>query len=193
MLNDESAATKVILSTRLRLRPWEERDAAAALTIFTAPAVVPWMASAFDPPSTLAGMSSQLVAWGEQTRGSGGCVGHWAVTDRTNGAVIGSATLQFNPHGGTDLILGWALAPQAWGSGYAAEAGAALVRWAIHERGAAQIFAIVQSHNSRAVATAERMGMQWVTDLGRVPGHVYRVYRLRHADLGLDEDGRPHD
>lgn len=192
MENNEWSPTKVVISRRLRLRPWTESDAAAALVIFTAPAVVSWLAPGFTPPASVREMGAELESWGEETRTARGCLGRWAITDRTSGTVVGSASLLNNPHGGPDLVLGWALTPEAWGLGYAAEAGDALIRWAFHEEGAPQVFAIVQSRNRRATATAERIGMEWVSDLGRSPDHAYRVYRIRHADLRVEEESREH-
>ena len=73
--------------------------------------------------------------------------------------------------------------PPLRGNGYATEAGGALIRWAMHEHGVLEVFAIVQPDNVRAVATAKRIGMEWVTELGHLPQGRYQAFRIRHADL----------
>ena len=60
------------------------------------------------------------------------------------------------------------------------------MRWAIHERGVPEVFALVQPDNARAAATAQRMGMEWVTELGHLAQGRYQVFRLRHGGLGLE-------
>jgi len=47
---------------------------------------------------------------------------------------------------------------QAWGHGYATEAGLALARWAFGQ-GIEQVIALVRPANTRAVATVRRIGM----------------------------------
>lgn len=179
---------KVIETSRLRLRPWDGDDAAAALQIFTAPAVARWVSGEREALRSATRLRAQLVRWGDETRTSAAAVGHWAIADRSSTAVVGSASLQYDPQGGRELVIGWALAPGSWGRGYATEAGAALARWALHDGGALEVFAILQPGNVRAFATAERIGMQWVSDLERRPDRTYRVYRIRHADLGTEEE-----
>ena len=57
----------------------------------------------------------------------------------------------------------------------------------MHEEGVVEVFAIVQPDNERAAATARRIGMEWVTEVGHLPGGRYQVYRIRHGDLDYEE------
>lgn len=174
----------VITSERLTLRPWTASDADGALGIYGAPNVSRWLAPGATPLDTPAAMQSTLLRWRDQDEIDTGSVGHWAVETRAaQPRLVGGVSLQHAEAGIESLAIAWALEPTSWGHGYAAEAGDALIRWAIHERGVIEVFAIVQPDNARAAATAERIGMQWVMELGHLPEGRYQVYRIRHGDL----------
>jgi RimJ/RimL family protein N-acetyltransferase len=172
---------------RLRLRPWELSDAPDAFAIFDAPLVTRWLGSAAPRIPDVAAMRAHIVQWRQEAASSSDCVGHWAVLTRAGAEVVGALSLEYEPPGGESLTMGWALVPGAWGRGYAAEAGSALARWAIHEGGVPEVFAIVQLDNARAAATAQRIGMEWVTDLGPLARGSYHVFRIRHGDLGRED------
>jgi RimJ/RimL family protein N-acetyltransferase len=179
--------SRVIETARLVLRPWQVSDADAALAIYADPAVRRWSAPA-DLPVTAGEMRLRLQHWRTDDLTSNGCTGHWAVADRSTSVVVGAMVLDHAP-GSESLTIGWALAAGARGRGYATEAGDALVRWAIHEGGAVEVFALVEPDNVRARSTAERIGMEWVTELGHLDGGGrYQVYRIRHGDLDYEDE-----
>jgi [ribosomal protein S5]-alanine N-acetyltransferase len=78
--------------------------------------------------------------------------------------------------------MGWQLHPQAWGHGFATEAGLALARWAF-EQGIEQVIALVRPTNTRATATARRIGMEWVGETEKYYDLRLQEYRLRPGDL----------
>jgi RimJ/RimL family protein N-acetyltransferase len=179
--------SRVIETERLELRPWEPSDVADAFRIFRAPSVARWLTPDLAALHTPEAMGAALERWHDEAARDAGSEGHWAILPRGEMTVIGSATLQYAPPGGESLTVAWALAPHVWGHGYAAEAGDALVHWAIHEGGETEVYALVQPDNARAAATAERIGMQWVEELGHVAQGRYQVYRLRHGDLVYED------
>ncbi|WP_328531384.1 GNAT family N-acetyltransferase [Nocardioides sp. NBC_00368] len=174
--------SRIIETPRLELRPWTTEDLEGARSIYAAPAVTRWLPSAtvVGPPDDL---KTLLATWVAADSASPGCLGHWAVTLRSSPEVVGGLSLQPAPHASESVAVAWALAPDAWGNGYATEAANALVRWAMHEGGVMEVFAIVDPGNARALETAVRIGMEWVTDLNQPTGRHYRVYRIRHGDL----------
>jgi len=176
-----------IETERLTLRPWQAPDAPHALAIYGAPSVTRWLVPALASLGTSAAMRSTLLRWRDEDENSSGCAGHWAVETREDAELVGGLSLQYAPPGGESLTIAWVLAPSSWGNGYAAEAGDALIRWALHEQGETEVFAIVQPDNARAAATAERIGMEWVTELGYLQQGRYQVYRIRHGDLAYRE------
>jgi RimJ/RimL family protein N-acetyltransferase len=74
-----------------------------------------------------------------------------------------------------------------WGHGYGAEAGHAVAHQAFESGDVDEVFAVVRPRNTRAVATARRVGMEWVGETGKYYGLSLQVYRLRKADLDLPE------
>src|SRR5690606_4365273 len=85
---------------------------------------------------------------------------------------------------GEDLEIGWQLAPEAWGRGLAAEAGHALAHFAF-SRGEDEVFAVVRPRNTRSLATARRVGMEWVGETEKYYDLRLQVFRLRKGDLDV--------
>jgi RimJ/RimL family protein N-acetyltransferase len=72
--------------------------------------------------------------------------------------MIGRAGL-WQPDGWPGLELAWALAPEAWGSGYATEAARAARDWAREELGVEELISIIAVDNVASRRVAERLGM----------------------------------
>jgi RimJ/RimL family protein N-acetyltransferase len=81
-----------------------------------------------------------------------------------------------------DVEIGYQLAREYWGRGYITEAAWALARWAF-QHSLVELFALVDPENSRAAATARRIGMEWVGESGKYHGTHLQVFRLRPDDL----------
>ena len=81
-----------------------------------------------------------------------------------------------------EFEVGWQLHPDAWGHGYASEAGLALARWAFAQ-GIEQVIAVVRPANTRAAATVRRIGMEWVGETEKYHNLRLQQFRLRPADL----------
>jgi RimJ/RimL family protein N-acetyltransferase len=109
--------------------------------------------------------------------------GRWAIELRESGQLIGGAILLPLPPDAEDLEMGWQLHPDAWGHGYAAEAGRALARWAFAE-GLDEVLAVARPANRRAEATARRIGMDWVGETDKYYDMRLQVFRLRPGDFG---------
>ena len=107
--------------------------------------------------------------------------GRWAVELGENARLIGGATLLPLPPD-DEFEIGWQLRPDAWGHGYATEAGLALARWAF-DQGIEQVIALVRPANARAEAMMRRLGMQWVGETEKYHNLRLQQYRLRPADL----------
>jgi RimJ/RimL family protein N-acetyltransferase len=54
--------------------------------------------------------------------------------------------------------LGWALAREHWGQGYATEAALAVREWARGERGFGRLVSLIEPANARSQRLAERLG-----------------------------------
>lgn len=106
---------------------------------------------------------------------------------RGSGELIGGVALLPLPPGCTELEIGWQVAPKLWGHGYGAEAGHAVAHQAFTNIGVNEVFAVVRPGNHRGVATARRVGMDWVGETDKYYNLTLEVYRLSKADLDLPE------
>jgi RimJ/RimL family protein N-acetyltransferase len=171
----------------LVLRPWHQDDETAAAAVYGAPEVALWLCPALPAIVDRSDMRRRLGEWMAESDAAGLPLGRWAITDKQSGRVIGGVALLPLPPGRTDLEIGWQVAPAKWGHGYGAEAGHAVAHQAFENGGLSEVFAVVRPGNHRGVATARRVGMEWVGATTKYYGLSLDVYRLWKADLDLPE------
>jgi RimJ/RimL family protein N-acetyltransferase len=176
------AGTDELITKRLRLRPWTGDDSDAALAIFGKREVARWLNPAVPRVTDRGEMRQLLTRWITEHDEAGRSLGHWAIELRDSGRVIGAVSLLPLPPGCTDLEIGWQIAPAAWGHGYGAEAGHAVAHQAF-ANGISEVFAVIRLSNTRGVATAQRVGMEWVGVTDKYYGLTLQIYRLTAADL----------
>lgn len=167
---------------RLLVRDWAVSDADAALRIYGEKEVAHWLTPAMQRVVDVPAMRAVLQAWEEAQPNLVPPSGRWAVERREDGQVVGGLVIRMLPPYDEDLEIGWQLAPGEWGHGYATEAGRALLRWAFGQ-GVDELFAVARPNNRKAVATARRIGMEWVGETSKYYGMRLHVYRIRPADL----------
>jgi RimJ/RimL family protein N-acetyltransferase len=109
--------------------------------------------------------------------GSWSLVGHgmWAIERRADGLLIGRAGF-LDPEGWPGCELGWLLARDAWGQGYAFEASHAAREFGRRELSLDDLISLIRPDNSRSIALAERLGAR---DTGPIDfmGQSARLYR----------------
>jgi RimJ/RimL family protein N-acetyltransferase len=64
-----------------------------------------------------------------------------------------------------EIEIGWRIAEEAWGQGYAREAASASLDWAWAKLARSRIFAVTVAANTRSWGLMERLGMQRHRDL----------------------------
>jgi RimJ/RimL family protein N-acetyltransferase len=105
-------------------------------------------------------------AWRQLATFLGGWVmqgfGQWAVERRADGAFLGRAGLWFPP-GWPEVEVGWALAREHWGRGYATEAAAAAVAWAGPGRA---LVALIHPDNAASIRVARKLGFAFTNRMG---------------------------
>lgn len=144
----------MIETDRLLLRPWTEADL---------PHLVGWNADPrvthhFGRPRTAADVRARFALMREwqATRG----FSFWAVERKADGALVGNCGLKPltvpwpEP---SDIEIGWLLAPEAWGQGYAREAAAAALSTGL--RLAPRVIAMIAETNKASIAVAEAIGL----------------------------------
>lgn len=170
---------------RLLLRRWRETDLAPFAAINADPRVM----EHFPAPLTRA-ESDALVERIERSFADD-ALGLWAI--ETGGRFIGFAGLlwQLPPLPfGPAIEVGWRLAADAWGQGFASEAAAASLDDGFGRLGAAEIVSMTAVVNTRSIAVMQRLGMRRdpaddfdhpkVAAGHRLAPHL--LYRLRAAD-----------
>ena len=136
-----------------------------------------------DPPAialTLRRMAAEIAERGW---------GWWAIEERATGRLLGMAGLDpvddgLPFHG---IEAGWRLAREAWGQGYATEAGRAVLGYGFESLGLPEILAVTAAGNVRSQAVMRRLGMTHdpaddFDDPTVPPGPLRRsvLYRLRN-------------
>lgn len=105
------------------------------------------------------------------------CMG--ALIEKASGRLVGLAGAQ--PLGTTgELEIGWILARDAWGQGYATEAGGAAMRHVLDTLGRPRVVAIIDPDNEPSKRVAGRLGMRYEARYtGTQLGH-------RHPEIIVD-------
>lgn len=172
---------------RLLLRPWRSED----LDAFAALNADPEVMRCFPAPLTRE-ESDDLVDRIEAHFAEHG-FGFWAVEVLGGASFVGFTGLAVAPFEApfTPAVeIGWRLAREHWGRGYATEAAHAALTFGFGELGLQEIVAFAVQDNSRSRAVMERLGMTHdpADDFNhpRLPsGHpleLHVLYRIRRAE-----------
>lgn len=156
------AAGEVISTQRLTLRPFTLDDADFMFDLFSRLEVARWSGGGVamaDRGEAVARIQRQ-----SERAGPHPATGVFAV--EVEGALVGMTLLVPLPASTGverhDIEIGWHFHPDAWGHGYATEAGEAMARRGF-EAGFAELYAVTHPENLRSQAVCARLGM---TDLG---------------------------
>ena len=142
----------MIETERLLLRRPTEADVESPPAWLADPEVMDWLGGVAEPPEEL------VRLWIEQWERCPS--GKFLVEQRSDGAVVGRVganyydvqTWQRSSAGVPEL--GWALAREHWGHGYATEAALAVREWLQAPR----VISLIASGNVRSQGVAERLG-----------------------------------
>ncbi|MDZ4140140.1 MAG: GNAT family N-acetyltransferase [Erythrobacter sp.] len=163
---------------RLILRDWQASDAADFHRLHCDPKVM----RTLGPVRDLRYTTDLIVDLSERARRNGGFT-YWAAELRENGRVIGFCGLDRGheePIMG-ELEIGWRLASDCWGRGYATEAARACLAWANANLTDERCVAITAKINARSRRVMERIGMVYRPELD-----------FDHPGVAPDSELRPH-
>ena len=153
---------------RLLIRPWHEPSDRPLFTALTYdPEVMRYVHG--GRPYSEAEVDEWFSRQARQMRELDLCMG--AMIEKATGKLVGLAGTQ--PLGTTgELEIGWWLAREMWGRGYATEAGGAAMRHVLETLGRSRVVAIIDPPNEPSKRVAERLGMHYVkTTTGLELGH----------------------
>lgn len=141
-----------LTTDRLRLRAFQASDFEPFAEMMADPEVAQW---------TAPGPLSRLEAWRQLAAFIGYWVlrgyGLWAVEEISTGRFIGRIGCHY-PETWPAFEVGYGLAREAWGHGYAREGTAAALRYAREVIRPAEIVSIIRPNNVRSIRVAEALG-----------------------------------
>jgi ribosomal-protein-alanine N-acetyltransferase len=173
-----------LTSERLLLRPWRDSDLAPFAVLNADPEVMEHFPAPLTPVETAAMVARMRAALAEHG------FGWWAVEVPGAASFIGFIGLSvpsFQAPFTPCVEVGWRLAREHWGRGYATEGARAALRFGFEELGLAEVVAFTTTTNTRSQAVMHRLGMTRDAaddfDHPRLPaGHRlarHVLYRLR--------------
>ena len=168
----------MIETERLVLRRPRPEDAPDLAVAYADPEVVRFMGD--GSTATLTEVEEGIAEWLDRWESWG--MSLCSLERREDGRVVGRAGfLRWDPEtwqvGGDETELGWLLAREHWGQGYATEAALALRDWAVAERGLTRLISLIRPGNDRSVRVAERLGERYERDV-EVRGKLSRLYSI---------------
>jgi RimJ/RimL family protein N-acetyltransferase len=153
------AAIPRITTARLLLREFQMRDFDAYAANLANPAATKFMAGPQDRRSAWRSFSAQVGSWFL----NGG--GWWAAEQRESGAVVGSVGAFFRETNPSLVEIGWSLYPTYWGQGFATEAAAAALQFALDAHGARRVVAHIVAENVASIRVSHHLGMRYEADV----------------------------
>ena len=156
---------------RLILRSWEDRDIVPFAEICGNPRVM----ATLGPVMTLSETAVLVARCQAEQTARGHCF--WALDRRSDARLIGWCGVIRGTAGPVagKAELGWRLAADCWGRGYASEAAQATVAWAFANFDDEALWAITTVANTGSRGVMERLGMRY------------------HPQLDFDHPGVPAD
>ena len=158
-------------TARLRLRPWRIDDVTAYAALLGDDEVMRYLGSglryrakraASAAVATVSDLEARravrkLIAHWERLG-----FGEWAVEEKGSGRLIGQVGLHLQKDWTAEPVkveVGWLLLRDAWGKGYATEAGTASLRDGFERVRLERIISIALVENRRSVRVMERIGL----------------------------------
>ena len=166
-----------IETERLVLRDWRADDAEDFHRLGSDPQVM----ATLGPVMSYAETEQLIFRLQDRAREDGHCM--WAAERRADGRVLGFIGVQRGrvaPIEG-ELEIGWRLARDCWGEGYATEGARATLDWLNAHRPGESVVAITSRSNTRSQGVMARLGM--VRDPAR---------DFDHPNVPEDSALRPH-
>ena len=105
--------------------------------------------------------------------------GHWAVEEKATGRLVGRIGF-LNPEGWPAFEIGWTLARESWGRGYATEGARRALEYAFTELERDHVISLIAPENQASIKVAERLGERLESETELLGKHVL-IY-------GIDRD-----
>ena len=170
-------------TTRLILRDWRADDLPALCRLTADPDVMRYIGAGatWSEEQTRAFIERQMA----HAQQHGFCL--WALQEKSGGAVIGHAGLQYLGTS-THVEIGWWLRRDCWGRGLATEAARRALREGFERAGLERIVAIANQDNSASQAVMRKIGLRYermanTSEFGLPSGNIACVlYAIEKPD-----------
>jgi RimJ/RimL family protein N-acetyltransferase len=167
----------VVETARLRLRQWRGADIAPYTAMLADPSVARFITVDGNP------VVDDMTGW----RHTVVMAGHWslhgagmfAVEERSSGKFIGRVGPWFPP-AWPDFEIGWGIAREAQGKGYAVEAARASIDWAFARFEIERVIHCIDRENTASQGVARRLGAEKDREI-ELFGHVADVWVTSRA------------
>lgn len=167
----------ILTTARLRLEPFDERHFEGLHAMNRLIEVMRFISGQPETPEqTRAGIALVKGRWAQYG------FSWWAFVEHDTGRVIGAGCIQYlgrdpaNPH-----EIGWRLAPDKWGQGYASEAARAMAAFAFETLGAPLLCAVRHPENTDSAKVMDRLGMRYRGEETWYGG-VHAVHEMTRAE-----------
>ena len=161
----------IIESDRLILRMFREEDFEAYAKLTADAEVMRFLGGkTFDRLEAWRHMAFLVGHW--HLRG----YGHWAVEEKASGNLVGRIGF-LNPAEWPGFELGWTLAREYWGRGYATEGARRALKYGFDELDRPHIISLIHPDNNSSIRVAERLGEK-VEGKTQLLGHEVLIYGI---------------
>jgi RimJ/RimL family protein N-acetyltransferase len=171
-----------LLTERLRLRRSRPEDATAISAYRSDPDVHRYQGWERTDPQ---GVRAEIEEMAGRAPGEAGGWVQLSVEDGTSGSLLGDVGISRADDEPGVLKIGYTMAPEFQGRGYATEAVGALVAYAFDTLGAEIVRAYASAENASSIRVAEKAGLRLVERFER--RHEDRVYFVVRYELRRDE------
>jgi RimJ/RimL family protein N-acetyltransferase len=157
----ERATAPSVRTERLTLRGWRPEDRAPFAAMNADPRVSEHLLGPISPDDSDEMVDRVMTCWSRRGYGL------WAAERRDSGTFIGYVGLwpaTFDAHFTPAVEVGWRLAPEHWGHGFATEGGRAALRYGFDDIDLDEIVSFTAAVNTRSVRVMDRLGMRRDTD-----------------------------
>jgi RimJ/RimL family protein N-acetyltransferase len=145
----------ILQDDRILLRPWTVEDHAALHRIFSDERTMWQWPEPFSPEATRAWIERSLESYGKDR------CGRYAIHLKATGKLIGDCGVLIVDVDGEEVPdLGYIIAHEHWGQGYATQAARLWLEHAFEQLGAARVCANMAEDHVASRRVAEKLGMR---------------------------------
>lgn len=168
-----------IKTGRLLLRRWRDDDLEPFADMCSHPEVMRYIGSGASRTRAQAQASIEAYERGWKENGFG-LFAVERLEDRRFLGFTGLSEPSFLPEIMPAVEIGWRLARQSWGKGYASEAALAALDFGLTKRGLREIVGVYQAENHASGRIMQKLGMHFDREtIDPTCGRLVRVYRTR--------------